>query len=66
MNSSTAISIFIKTVLRENKIPFDIKFDPFYTEKNIKFLEKIISDINNKKAHIDVNEVAVAEEDDDV
>ena len=32
MNVSVAINMFIKTVLRENKLPFEIKVDPFYSD----------------------------------
>ena len=40
MNVSVAINMFIKSVLREHKLPFEIKTDPFYSESNIKYLEK--------------------------
>ena len=33
--------MFIKAVLREKKLPFEVKVDPFYSEANIKYLEKI-------------------------
>ena len=49
MNVSVAINMFIKTVLRENKIPFEIKTDPFYNEENMARLKKAISDLNNGK-----------------
>lgn len=35
INVSVAINMFIKAVLREQKIPFEIKVDPFYSESNI-------------------------------
>ncbi|MBR0350850.1 MAG: type II toxin-antitoxin system RelB/DinJ family antitoxin [Clostridia bacterium] len=50
MNISVAINMFIKTVLREHKLPFEIKSDPFYTESNIKHLEKIVEDMKQGKA----------------
>jgi len=36
MNTSVAINIFAKTVLREKRIPFEIALDndPFYSESN--------------------------------
>ena len=37
MNTSVAINLFIKAVLREKRIPFEIaveKEDPFYSEEN--------------------------------
>ena len=30
MNPSTAVNLFFKTMLRENRIPFPIERDPFY------------------------------------
>lgn len=62
MNVSVAINMFIKTVLREHKLPFEIKADPFYSECNIKYLEKIVADINNGKAKLEEHELI--EEDD--
>jgi len=35
LNMTTAINMFIKKVIRENGIPFDLKADPFYSEHNI-------------------------------
>ena len=57
MNVSVAINMFIKTVLREHKLPFEIKCDPFYSESNIKYLEKIVSDINEGKAKFEEHEL---------
>jgi DNA-damage-inducible protein J len=36
MNASVAVNIFVRAVIREKKIPFDIvgNDDPFYSEKN--------------------------------
>ncbi|MEE1225300.1 MAG: type II toxin-antitoxin system RelB/DinJ family antitoxin [Clostridia bacterium] len=39
MSMSTAITVFAKAVVRERKIPFEISAsDPFYSEKNRKYL----------------------------
>lgn len=62
MNVSVAINMFIKTVLREHKLPFEIKADPFYSESNIKYLEKIVEDINNGNAKLVEHEL-IEEED---
>ena len=35
LNMTTAINMFIKKVIRENGIPFDLKADPFYSASNI-------------------------------
>ena len=36
MNASVAVNLFVRAVIREKKIPFDIigNDDPFYSEKN--------------------------------
>ncbi|MCL1819729.1 MAG: type II toxin-antitoxin system RelB/DinJ family antitoxin [Oscillospiraceae bacterium] len=36
MNASVAVNLFVRTVIREKKIPFEItgNDDPFYSEKN--------------------------------
>ena len=52
MNMSTAFIIFAKKVAREKRIPFDVSVDPFYSEENMKRLEKIISDIDSGKAKL--------------
>ncbi len=57
MNTAVAISMFIKTVLREHKLPFEIKVDPFYIESNKKYLERLITSINNGKIKLEENEV---------
>ena len=43
MNTSTAISLFIKAVLRNNCIPFEISTDPFYSKENMARLRKSIN-----------------------
>ena len=42
MNASVAVNMFVRTVIREKKIPFEIigNDDPFYSEKNIARLEE--------------------------
>ena len=42
MDTTTAIRIFLKQTLIQRKIPFEIVQDnSFYSEKNIKALEKL-------------------------
>ena len=52
MNMTTAFTIFAKKMIREKRIPFDVAIDPFYSESNIKYLEKITKDIDNGKAKL--------------
>ncbi len=49
MNTSVAVNLFIKTVLRENRIPFSINVDPFYSESNMKALNKSIKQMESGK-----------------
>lgn len=49
MNISTAINIFISTVVREKQIPFKITTEPFYSEENMKHLRKAVDNVNNGK-----------------
>jgi len=49
MNASVAINMFVKTVLREQRLPFEIKTDPFYSEANMKRLEKSVKQLETGK-----------------
>lgn len=51
LSMSTAINIFLKTVARENRIPFELSADPFYSKKNIAELEKRVADIQSGKVY---------------
>lgn len=37
---TTAVTVFLKTVARERRIPFEITADPFYSEQNMRYLEQ--------------------------
>lgn len=43
LNVSVAINMFVKSVLRESKLPFEVKADPFYSEANMNRLRKSIA-----------------------
>ena len=48
MNMTTAVTIFIKTTVRERRIPFEINSpDPFYSEANMNRLRKSIAQIKS-------------------
>lgn len=49
MNTSVAINMFIKTVLREQRLPFEVKTDPFYSESNMERLEKSVKQLEAGK-----------------
>lgn len=44
LSMTAAFTIFAKKVSRENRIPFELTADPFYSEKNMKYLEKKMAD----------------------
>ena len=50
LSMSTAINIFLKTVVRENRIPFELSADPFYSKQNIAELERRIGEIKTGKS----------------
>lgn len=52
MNPSVAVNLFIKTVIREQRIPFEItiKEDPFYSDVNLARLKKAIAELDAGKA----------------
>ena len=46
LTSSAALNIFVKKVIREHRIPFEIECDPFYAETNLRFLREGIAQLN--------------------
>jgi DNA-damage-inducible protein J len=51
LNTSAAINLYVKAVLRERRIPFDIaqKADPFYSEANQAYLMKSVRELRSGK-----------------
>ena len=47
MSMSTAFTIFAKKLRRERRIPFEVSIDPFYSEANTAYLEKVTSEIDS-------------------
>ena len=47
LSMSAAITVFLKKVGREHRIPFEISADPFYSESNMKYLKNVIDGIEN-------------------
>lgn len=62
LSMSAAINIFLKKIAREKRIPFELSADPFYSESNIKYLEKIVNDIKSGKAHFAEHDLIEADE----
>jgi DNA-damage-inducible protein J len=51
LNTSTAINIFVKAVLREKRIPFSLSYDqdPFYSDENIAYVKKSVAELRAGK-----------------
>ena len=49
MSMSTAFTIFAKKMCREKRIPFDVSIDPFYSDANMAYLRKVMSEIDAGK-----------------
>lgn len=58
MNASTAVNMFAKAFIRERRLPFDVvASDPFYSDSNMNYLHRVISDIENGKAVLKEHEL---------
>lgn len=51
LSMTTAFTIFAKKVSREKRIPFEVTADPFFSESNIRYLERKKKEIDEGKAH---------------
>jgi DNA-damage-inducible protein J len=49
LNASVAVNIFVQTVLRKRKIPFEIadEVDPFYSDSNMRALQRSMKQAEN-------------------
>lgn len=47
LTMSSAITVFLKKISREHRIPFEISADPFYSENNMNYLTKVIDGIED-------------------
>ena len=59
MTMTTAICIFVKKVVAEQKIPFEVSAnDPIYSKENIKKIKAISKEMDDGKYYeLDLNEV---------
>ena len=49
LSMTAAITLFIKTAVRENRIPFEIRVDPFFSEANQRRLREAAADMNARR-----------------
>lgn len=50
LSMTAAFTIFAKTVTREKRIPFEVSADPFYSESNLKHLQRVTAELNAGKS----------------
>ena len=62
LSMSAAFTVFAKKVSREKRIPFEVSVHPFYSESNIRYLEKIAQDIKDGKAHFTEHDLIEVDE----
>ncbi len=61
LSMSAAFTVFAKKVVKEKRIPFELSADPFYSEENIRYLESVIRDMKEGKAHFAEHELLDAD-----
>ena len=47
LNTTTAFTLFMKSVIREGEIPFKLKIDPFFGASNLDFLRMSIKQLED-------------------
>ena len=57
ISMSTAINIYLKAVVRENRIPFELSADPFYSEKNMSRLRESIRQVRDGEKKLTEHEI---------
>ena len=62
LNVSVAVNMFMKKVIREQKIPFEVSIDPFYSVENMARLQKSIDDVRTGKATLKEHELIEVDE----
>lgn len=49
LTMTTAITLFIKAAVRENRIPFEIRVDPFFSARNQARLREAAADMDARR-----------------
>ena len=62
LTMSSAITMFLVKVGREQRIPFEITADPFYSRANIEELERRIADLESGKSVLEEHEIIEADQ----
>ncbi len=57
LSMSAAVTVFLKKVGREHRIPFELESDPFYSESNMNHLLDLKRKIDNGTAHFTEHDI---------
>ena len=57
ISMSAAINIYLKTVVRENRIPFELSADPFYSDENMSRLRESIRQVRDGEKKLTEHEI---------
>lgn len=57
ISMSAAINIYLKTVVRENRIPFELYADPFYSDENMSRLRESIRQVRDGEKKLTEHEI---------
>ena len=57
MNVSVAVNMFMKKVIREQKIPFEVGIDPFYSQENLAEIRRRIDEVKSGKSTLKEHEL---------
>ena len=57
LSMTTAFTIFATKMTREQRIPFEVSVDPFYSPENIAHLERITSGIDNGTSRLTAHDL---------
>lgn len=57
ISMSAAINIYLKTVVRENRIPFELSADPFYSDENMSRLRESIRQVRDGEKQLTEHEI---------
>ena len=57
ISMSTAINIYLKAVVRENRIPFELSADSFYSDANMSRLRESIRQVRDSEKKLTEHEI---------
>ena len=63
MSMTTAFTIFATKVSKEQRIPFEVAADPFYSEANIGRLKRAIADVKSGKSKLTEHDLIEVDDD---